>query len=110
MTVKKKMLFLIPIVSIGLIIISSIIIRKVQSQRRQTLLTNLIRTLEDYKIANGTYPADLSKTITLDEDWLYYLRDSVTRSFTLTYTSGIMNCNTFRYSSETKKWKEFFNY
>lgn len=110
MTVKKRYFFLIPIVSIGLIIICSIVIRKVKNQRRRLLLTNLIHNLEDYKKANGTYPADLSKAIAPDEDWLYYLRDSVTRSFTLTYASGIMNCNTFRYNSETKKWEEFFNY
>ena len=105
----KKILFTIVIV-IGLTIIGAYTVVRLQRQKRQTFLTNLIVSLEKYKTANGTYPADLSKVAAPDDAGVYYLCDSLTKSFTLTYSSGIMNANTFRYNSQTKKWQEVFNY
>ena len=107
MRIKPGFLTLIFIVL--LICICSFII-KAQRQKRKAFLSSLIYSLEEYKVSNGTYPPNISKIDPADGDWLYYLPDSAGRSFILSYSAGIMNANTFRYSSKTKSWEEIFNY
>jgi hypothetical protein len=83
---------------------------KFKQYERQELLSTLILTLNRYKSMHGGYPADLSETIAKDADWLYYKPDSTRKSFYMPYSSGIMNCNTFRYNSSNGRWEEEFNY
>jgi hypothetical protein len=101
--------FLTLIIFALLVSICSFIV-KAQRQKRQAFLSSLIYSLEKYKVSNGTYPSNISKMDAADEDWLYYSPDSAGRSFILAYNAGIMNANTFRYSSKTKSWEKIFNY
>ena len=106
---KRMTLLVIPVVCVILISAGYLTI-KTRRQKKQSLLIGLIHSLEEYKLSNGTYPLNISKIDSVDVDWLYYSRDSTGQSFTLTYSSGIMNVNTFRYTSKTKSWEEIFNY
>jgi hypothetical protein len=81
----------------------------IKDRRRQTLLTHLVKNLQTYKTANGRFPADLSKTIAGEEHWIDYVVDSTGQSFMLSYNTGIMDWNTFRYFSQTNEWEEGFN-
>jgi hypothetical protein len=106
---NKKILLVIPAILADLILLGFLLVKN-QRNQKQALLNKLIHSLEEYKSATGAYPADLSKTIAGDVDWLYYSPDSTRHTFHLAYSAGIMNVNTFRYSSTTKKWEEVFNY
>jgi hypothetical protein len=71
---------------------------------------SVLEKLKNYKSTHSAYPKDLSQ---LDKDYskiFYYSTDSLRQTFKLTYTSGIMNVNTYRYDSETGQWTTIFNY
>jgi type II secretory pathway pseudopilin PulG len=109
-TRKKPSPLLAILLAFGLISIGGYVIFKIQSHRKQVVVDSLIHELEEYRSLNGRYPRDLSKTFAREVDWIYYVPDSMGVSYYLSYTAGVMNCNTFDYTSQRKKWEEHFNY
>jgi len=74
------------------------------------LFQNIISDINQYKSQHGSYPADIKAATNRDVDRLYYYCDSGRNFFSLTYTKGIMNCNTVTYDSRTRQWETKFNY
>jgi len=70
----------------------------------------VIEKLENYKKLNSIYPNDLGQIDESLSKIFYYSPDSLSQSFTISYSSGIMNINTNRYNNRTKEWEEVFNY
>jgi type II secretory pathway pseudopilin PulG len=86
------------------------ILYKINQRQKQENIKGVIDDLESYRLKYGKYPKNFSNSIAKQVDGIYYYPDSLYHSFYLSYSSGIMNSNTHRYNSETKKWEELFNY
>lgn len=84
--------------------------RNAIEQKRQIFLKTLVENLDSYKSMHGRYPAELPNLMRKGSDWLNYAVDSAGQHFFLTYSSGIMNINSRRYSSMTRRWDGYFNY
>jgi hypothetical protein len=72
--------------------------------------TEIIVSLEKYKLINHQYPKNLNETGKELKYNFHYTTDSAFQTFRVSYSYGIMETNTMVYESETKKWVTKFNY
>ncbi|HXU25614.1 MAG TPA: hypothetical protein VN698_00165 [Bacteroidia bacterium] len=70
----------------------------------------VLTQLEIYKSSHFMYPAEIDELNIDTKIKFSYFPDSIRQSFSLGYSSGIMDANHNSYDSKTKKWTQIFNY
>lgn len=105
---KKQTIIILSIVVLTIILWTSNYLYKKNSF--DLVKENILTALEKYKATHSTYPADLNALNVDLSGKFYYYTDSTKQSYTLSYSKGIMDCNTITFDSKTKKWEEKFAY